>query len=207
MGHSQLDGERYDMKRSGWYAALLAEYAFECVTPGLIFWYGSGDDSDWKDGSEMMPSIHAASPFTSFGQDGAEMNFFGTAFQSGLAGTWGLVARLNDISFIDDLSHTVQVAYYRGTNDKNMTAYNGGPIGDPWSSARNDSGDAYTYMTEKDSAWEVNVNTYYDIYKNLKAGLELGYIRMDLSDSAWGSSITNREESAWKVGLGLQYNF
>ena len=202
MGDARVNGTRYDLKRSGWYAALLAEYAFECVTPGLVAWYASGDDGDWRDGSEMMPTIKSASPFTTFGQDGADMNFGGTAFQTGLAGTWGLVARLNDISFVEDLTHQIQVAYYRGTNDKKMAKV----MGDPWSSAPA-SDDAYTYMTEKDSAWEVNVNTYYQIYTNLKAGLELGYIKLNLSESTWGSAVDNREESAWKVGLGLQYSF
>ncbi len=207
LGHTEFNGQRVDLERAGWYAALMAEYAFENVTPGLVFWYASGDDDDWRDGSEAMPSVHASSPFTFFGQDGAPMDFWGTAFQSGLAGTWGLVFRLNDISFVEDLSHTLQVAYYRGTNDKAMTAHNGGPVIDPWANAPSDAGDAYTYMTTKDSAWEVNLYSEYDIYKNLKLGLALGYIKLDLSDSAWGSAVKNSEESAWQAGLGLQYTF
>ena len=206
LGHTVFNGGQIDLERSGWYLALLAEYEFENVTPGLVFWYASGDDSDAADGSEAMPSIHAASPFTSFGQDGAGLNFAGTAFQSGLAGTWGFVFRLNDISFIEDLTHTFQVAYYRGTNDDDMAFGKGGPVASPWANA-DFGGDTYTYMTTKDSAWEVNFSSEYKIYENLKCGLELGYIRLDLSDSAWGRDIADSTDDAWKIGMGLQYSF
>ena len=207
MGNAYYDGAKFDAKRSGWIVALLAEYSFDFVTPGLIFWYGSGDDSDWRDGSEMMPSLHASSNFTSFGQDGAAMNFFGTAFESGIAGTWGLTLRFNDISFIEDLTHTVQIAYYRGTNSTSMTTHKGGVMSDPWMNGRNDSGDAYTYLTDKDSAWEFNLTNIYNIYENLQLGVDLGYIKLDLSESAWGRNVKNREEDAWKVGVGLCYTF
>jgi hypothetical protein len=115
LGRSDITDENgnvasIDAERAGWYGALLVEYALDCVTPGLIFWYGSGDDGDWEDGSEMLPGIHAASSYTSFGQDGADMNFAGTVFQSGLAGTWGAVLRFNDLSFVEDLTHVVQFA-------------------------------------------------------------------------------------------------
>ena len=41
MGTSKLNGKNFDVKRSGWYAALLAEYKLESCTPGLLFWYSS----------------------------------------------------------------------------------------------------------------------------------------------------------------------
>jgi hypothetical protein len=88
-----------------------------------------------------------------------------------------------------------------------MTAHKGGPVSDPWSGGRNDSGDAYTYMTDKDSAWEVNLTSIYSVYENLDLGLDLGYIRLDLSESAWGDDIKDREKDAWKIALGLRYSF
>ncbi len=194
-----------DMQRAGWYASILAEYKLDFMTPGLAFWYGSGDDSDSKDGSEMLPTIKADSKLTSFGQDAAVFNTPATGLMTSLAGTWGVMLQLKDISFVEDLKHTFRVAYYRGTNDKNMTTNNGGRMDNPWEATSNDP--AYLYMTDKDSAWEFNLDTSYEIYKNLAVGLELGYIRLDISESAWGRDVENQSEDMYKIGVGLRYTF
>ncbi len=195
----------WDVKRDGWYASILAEYKLDFMTPGLAFWYGSGDDDDAQDGSEMLPIVKASSKLTSFGQDGAGFNTPGTGLVTSLAGTWGVMFQLKDISFVEDLKHTFRVAYYRGTNDKAMTNNNGGPMFTPWQATTNDP--SFLYMTEKDSAWEFNLDTSYEIYKNLAVGLELGYIRLDLSESAWGRNVENMSEDMYKVGVGLRYTF
>lgn len=52
------------MKRSGWYAALLAEYKLESYTPGLLFWYSSGDDANAYNGSSVTsidPDVYVTS--------------------------------------------------------------------------------------------------------------------------------------------------
>ena len=59
-----------DLKRSGWYAAMAADYKTDYFTPGLRFWYASGDDAKWTNGSERMPSIYGDVTATSYGFDG-----------------------------------------------------------------------------------------------------------------------------------------
>ncbi len=193
-------GTEYDIKRAGWFASVMAEYKLDFMTPGLGFWYASGDDNDAKDGSEMLPTIKASSGLTSFGQDASGFNTPGNVFTS-TAGTWGILAQLKDISFVEDLKHTLRVAYYRGTNDKDMTEHNGGLMKAPLTQA------SYFYLTDKDSAWEFNLDSSYQIYKNLSVGVELGYIRLDLSENAWGKKVENNSDDLYKVAVGLRYTF
>ena len=57
-----------------------------------------------------------------------------------------MVACLADISFIDDLTHTLAVGYCIGTNDAAMVCHG--------SAEGIESGNVY--LTTKDHAWEVN---------------------------------------------------
>ena len=57
MGSAKLDGHNWDVKRAGWFASILAEYKMDYFTPGIMFWYASGDDKSMYNGSERMPVI------------------------------------------------------------------------------------------------------------------------------------------------------
>lgn len=64
-------------------------------------------------------------------------------------GTWGIGLQLADVSFINDLSHTLRFAYMRGTNSHKLVR------------------DGYDlrlaedfYLTNKDQAFEVNFDPY-----------------------------------------------
>jgi len=83
------------------------------------------------------------------------------------------------------------------------------------------------YLTTKDTAYEINVDTYYDIYKNLQLALELGYIKLNLSDKVWGKDLqkgvakvdhiaydnakkkffNDSTQDMTKITLGLRYTF
>ncbi len=201
-----VNGKSVEMKRSGWILSMLAEYKLDFMTPGIFFWYGSGDDSNAHNGSEMMPSIKASSQWTSFGQDAAGFNTANTAFLTGIAGTWGLGIQAKDLSFLEGLEHTLRVAYYRGTNNKSNVQ--NGYISSPWQNGQVSSGSAFTYMTTKDSAWEFNFDSSYEIYENLTLGLELGYIITDFDKSMWRAvNASFDDQNLYKVGIGLQYKF
>ena len=118
-------------------------------------------------------------------------------------GTWGVGLQIADMSFIEDLSHTVRVAYYRGTNDNDVIKKWGGGSDDnlPYTGAES------IYMTDKDYAWEVNFDHQYQIYENLAAIVELSYIHLDLSDEAWGANDLDDTDDAWKAQLLFQYSF
>ena len=201
MGSYKDNGTTYDIERTGWYAAALAEYKLDFMTPGIKFWYGSGDDSNVNNGSEMLPTIRADLNLSNYGYDGAYYNAYNSMFGLTPAGTWGVYAYLKDISFIEDLSHVLRVGYVQGTNNTEMANFVGTPI--------QKSGYNQLYLTTADKAWEVNFDTTYNIYKNLTMVVELGYIHLDLDDATWGKHIDldNVRENNFRGGISMQYAF
>lgn len=187
----------FDLKRSGWYAALSADYKLDFMTPGLIGWYASGDDDNAMDGSERMPVIDSDVALTSYGFDGGTYNRSATFNGTSLAGTWGILAELKDISFIEDLTHVVRFGYIQGTNNTAMVT------GD-WVGGMTDVGNDL-YLTTKDGMWEVNIDSQYQIYKDLSLCVELGYINLDYDESIWGNDTYN--ENNFKAAMSLNYKF
>ena len=59
----------FDVERSGWFASILGEYKMDYFTPGILFWYASGDDSNWANGSERMPVVEGSWTASSYGFD------------------------------------------------------------------------------------------------------------------------------------------
>ena len=171
-----------DFNAQGFVFDLAVDYKLDFMTPELFFWYISGEDDD-SDNSEIMPTISPNFLVSSFGFDGSKIGE-GTAFGggpvSGLDATtlpsWAIGLKLKKISLIQDLSHTFTIYYAKGTSDK----------------------DAGTDFDEEDSLVEINLDSKYQIYKELAAYLELGY----LSDLADGE-----DERAYKCALGIRYDF
>lgn len=195
-----------DLKRSGWLLTALAEYKLDMMTPGLLLWYGSGDNSNPYDGSERMPVVDGGWSGSSFGFDGGYGIDSDNVLATSPTGTWGVALRLKDITFIEDLTHSFQVGYYRGTNDKNMPK-NAGMRTVHTSYTDTGGLEGSTYLTEKDAAWEVTFDSQYQVYQDLTLALELGYLRLDLNDGVWGSIINNTEDNAYKVALNMRYAF
>ncbi len=197
---STADG--VDMERKGWYAALLAEYKLDMMTPGLLFWYASGDDDDANDGSERMPTLVTGDNSTwaalSLAYDGVPFTPRSTQVlngtESSMMGSWGVVAQLKDISFLENLKHTLRAGYIRGTNDAEMIK-SAALVGLP--------GD---YLTEDDWAWEVDFLTDYQIYENLSMVVDFAYMRVDW-DSAWKDAGHDLEKNFYRAGLYLRYAF
>ena len=203
-----LADRKLDLKRRGWIASIMAEYKLDMMTPGLIMWYGSGDDSNINDGSERMPTMNGAFAPTSYGfANAAGLGATDSMIGDDATGTWGIIARLKDITFMEDLSHTLAVGYYRGTNDKEMAKYTV-----PYktlSDANSNFGlKNSTYLTTKDYAWEVNLDTKYDIYEDLTLFVELGYIHLGLDSGTWSQAmIDDTNKNNFKAGVNLQYRF
>ncbi|MBZ2171019.1 outer membrane homotrimeric porin [Nitratidesulfovibrio sp. SRB-5] len=194
--YGNLEGDEIgtlDMDRSGWLVIGAVDYKMDMMTPGLFAWYASGDDDDRDNGSERMPYIQPDFGPTSFGFDkvGAPIGNDSNVSVSG-TGLWGVGVQLANISFVENLKHTLRVVYMEGTNDKDMANV----------ASFNVSGNGI-YLTEKDSAWEVNLDHFYKIYENLDLIVEMGYIKVDLSDE-WTNDQTS---DAWKLGFNLKYSF
>ena len=195
------------LEMAGWLVDARIDYAMDWATAGLFGWWGSGDDSDaWETGDlGRLPA---------FANDGGNFapTTFGFAGTYGIAedtyvsgtgtGTWGIGIQLADMSFVEDLSHTLRVAYYRGTNDSNNAEHRGDML-------RMSSSDSL-YLTDEDQAIEVNFDHQYKIYENLTAVVELGYIHLDTDHDTWnsyGNSDRDDTDNAYKAQVMLEYKF
>ncbi len=196
--------DRASSDRSGWVVKALAEYSLDWGRPGIFAWYASGDDGDLDNGSERMPTITGTGTFTSFYQDGFGWGALG---ESGLKveydGTWAIGLQLADFSFVEDLSHTFRVTYIGGTNSPEMMEHVG--------HAGWDAGNGM-YLTTQDYLVELNFDTTWQIYDNLQAVVEVGYIFNGFNTDEWDDAIGNSngwegKADAWKANLIFAYEF
>ena len=203
--------QSYSFKTSGWYIAANLDYALDWGTPGIFGWYSSGDDEgDVRD--NKYGRILAVSPSflgSTFAWDDVAVTT-GDVLGVSNQGTWAIGIQIADMSFIEDLTHTLRFTYINGTNDPDIVRNARRGAGVNWDAAGfiNDMeflGASGQYMTTKDHAYEVTFDHRYQIYENLAAVLELGYIHMDRSDSVWGRDF--QDENAWKAQVWLQFRF
>ena len=201
---------RGNSKREGWLVKALVEYKMDWGTPGIFGWYASGDDGNVKNGSERLPSIAGAGNFTSFMGDGNLAWGTGYYFYDNnltYAGTWGVGLQIADVSFVEDLKHTFRVAYWGGTNSPSMVKYMGSGVAWDETTAAQDG----PYLTTNDGLLEFNLVNSWQIYENLEANLELGYIVNMMDKDTWDKSYVSErnwsKQDAWKAQLIFAYTF
>ena len=223
VNYGSVSYEDEKMNREGWLASLLLEYKLDWGTPGLYGWYGSGDDNNPKNGSERMPVVSANgnNDFSNFAFNGNPYIAREGVLGSTMVGTWGVGVRLKDVSFLEDLKHTLRVNFMGGTNAPKMAKYvrNGGT--DPQkrgteSLAQYGLGFDPMYLTTEDYALEVGLTNTYKMYDNFTVMLDAAYIAMWLDDSrsTWGknpmagfANDRNGVYDAWNVNLSFVYSF
>lgn len=203
-GVDWLVGPRARIGTEGWFIAAALNYEFDWGIPGIFAWYASGDDYDdvaRKGEFGRMPVLGIDDGWTptSFGFPGTFSIGSDTAITATGMGTWGIGVQLADVSFIEDLSHTLRFAYYRGTNDEDMVRNFGGEAPDFIKFA----GEA-EYLTKKDYVLEVNFDHSYQIYENLAMVVELGWLKLHLDDEVWTDNDTS---NAWKAQVMFRYSF
>ncbi len=202
---------RDDYRSRGWFLDAAIDYKASWGTPGLFGWYSTGDDlGDVEDGKfGRMPTFAGTTPNFkpgSFGFDGSQNDVMtdSVVTRTGI-GFWGVGAQVKDISFLQDLKHTVRVLYYAGTNDQDIVEKYLGEVGS-FGLQPND-----LYLGTKENAIEVNFDHSYKIYENLLLMVDLGYIHLNLDDSrkVGSSGDTNwaNTEDAWKAQMGFRYSF
>jgi len=198
------------MSRAGWLFDLAVDYTgLSMVTPEAFFAYTTGANGTKKTDGRMSTLSAENWTYGSFWMQTA----------NGLAGTvagindsdskrnlgfWAVGLSAKDIKLIDKLSHTVNLVYFRGTNNINVldntNAVTTGAI-------------AYgRTLTTKDSIFEIDLNSKYQIYEELSLGLDLGYINADLDKTAWARALggvgsENLSKDAYKAVVMLNYNF
>jgi hypothetical protein len=181
------------------------------MTPEIFFAYSSGENGNSSKGSgksERMPV--AGSPqnwalgsFWLQGSNSLISDSLGGDTGSNL-GFWALGLSLKDIKFFDKISHTANVIYFKGTNNVDYlkqqsltgtSAVNSATYGQ--------------FLTTKDSLWEVDLNTKYQMYDELALHLQLGYINTSFNKDAWlpvkGANLD--QSDAYKVSVIMNYTF
>ncbi len=189
----------------GWLLAGLLEYKTDSAigTPGLLGWYASGDGKNaWKDGKMgRMPIVgvdNAGFAPTALGFPGSNGCLTDSVISATGVGTWGVGLQLAEMSFVEKLSHTVRVAYIRGTNHEDNVKRTGGEI-------RSGDMNDYVYLTKKDYAVEVDFFSKYELYTNLDVYLETGYIYLNRNEATWGDG--HDTSPAWKAQVLFKYHF
>ena len=115
--------------------------------------------------------------------------------------------QIADVSFVEDLKHTFRVAYWGGTNSPSMVKYMGSAVAWDDTTAAQDG----PYLTTNDGLLEFNLVNSWQIYENLEANLELGYIINMMDKDTWDKSyVSDRnwsKQDAWKAQLIFAYSF
>ena len=210
------------MNREGWLASLLLEYKLDWGTPGLYGWYSTGDDNNPRNGSERMPVVSANgnNDFSNFAFNGNPYIARECILGSTMVGTWGIGARLKDVSFLEDLKHTLRVNFMGGTNAPKMAKYvSETQVYDKRGMAPMHMGaDVFDplYLTTEDYALEVGLTNTYKMYDNFTVMLDAAYIALWLDDSrsTWGKDAMKGFNGnkggtydAWNVNLSFVYSF
>ena len=133
------------------------------------------------------------------------------------SGTWGVGARVKDIPSLENLTHTLRVNYFGGTNDTKMASYITGRQtrdSDGRQVYRNntDFNSFGTYLTTSDTGIEVNLDNKFKATENLTFVGELGYIHLWLDKDVWGkyqniAGTSLNMKDAWKASLNVIYAF
>lgn len=190
-----------DVKREGWYVGARFDYKFDWGVPGILGWYGSGDDDNPYNGSERLPQYNTPWGVSSLGfgaQVWDELTWKVLGHNPG--GTAGVIAQIDKLTFIEDLSHVVRFGYYWGTNSPEMPkkAHMQWPT-------RADGPNAY--LTKTDNAWEVNFITNYKIYENMTISLDAAYVRLNLDDDTWKGKQDTMWKDNFRVATVFAYQF
>ncbi len=199
--YSGTDNSNSSTERSGWYAAALAEYRMPWAVPAVKGWYASGDDSKVTNGSERPLTLSGGFEPGASSYFKGRFNIANTIDNGSAAGTWGVSAQLNKMSFLADLSHDLRVTYFRGTNSSNMPNIINNVYGGRVTPAN--------YLTTKDHVVEVDFDTTYQIYKNFVSVLELSYAFQDFDEAVWRNADGQGRDfsDAWRAALNFQYKF
>ncbi|WP_027185782.1 outer membrane homotrimeric porin [Desulfovibrio inopinatus] len=195
-------GDRDKSKRWGWFIDGAIEYTgLDMLTPQLSAWWSSGEDGSTRNGSERMPYLVSSwNSSTSFLFDG------GQEFENGFVGvnpigSWGITASLNDISFIEDLTHRLTFTYARGTNSKTALRDANLILG------TNNFFIMGKDLTVDEYVLGLSFDHQYMIYENLALIAETGWAHGEFDKDVWGRRFYNQASDMWKVSLGLKYQF
>ena len=140
----------------GYFLAAKIARTGDFMTLELGGWYSTGANAEDDEG--FAPFSGAYCP-TSFGFDGYNDLSGGDVFSTDGVNTSGVALTVKEVSFIENVSHRLTVAYMQYTDKAH----------------------------EDDSAYEADFETTWQMYENLAARFELAYISPDFEDKEDGS--------------------
>lgn len=207
-----LNGFENDYSSRGWLIVAKLQYKLDYMTPGLIGWYGSGDKIE--NGKRKLRRLNIIEPSfqaTSFGFDGS-YSLTKRSCNMGVSpeGTWAVGLLAEEIHFLENIEHNVRLLYYRGTNDysKNRNYGGVGLVDDYFTGGPSlKPGNGGLYLTKKDWAMEVNVDTVYTIMDHLNVAVELGYMYVDVKNASQYYPDNSFARNAYKLGMYFVYDF
>lgn len=202
--YGSVDADQKRNDRDGYMIdATLAYNGLDFVTPKLLFAYTSGEDDDTENGSERLPIVNNDWAFGTYYFGGSALTGGTDLDTNGQLGFWTVGLSLENISFVEKLSHDIHFLYIKGTNDKDLIRSSAAK------GLTNISADG-NFLTTEDQAFEIDFNTNYQIYDELAAIVEFGYINMDLDKETWENYDADRagkDDPALKFAVGLVYSF
>ena len=173
------------------YVAAKASYKLSNGVASLGGWYSTGNDRENNDnGFVVLDGGFSASSVLFDGNIVGSDPYTNVMGSDSPFGTWGVIAEYAGFSFLENLSHTARVLYIEGTNENA-----------PGKLLAHDIADG---LTEDDSAVEIDFDTTYQIYKNLSATLQLGYVFIDQSNLAAGQE---EQDDIFRSALTFVYKF
>lgn len=204
--------DRAQSHRQGWFADIGAAYTgWDMLTPKLFAWWSTGEDDSTRNGSERMPQLRngwgAGDSFLlDCGQDLAR----GSNMGMNPVGAYGIGASLDDISFVEKLSHRLTFTYLHGNNSPRAIRGLNAALGSGLVEA---GSNPYFVMgrdlTTNEYAYGVNFDHKYKIYEGLHAIVETGWAKGHFQESVWGHRLANKgnNSNTWKVAFGFTYKY
>lgn len=200
-GFGDSAGRTLSLRRAGWYVAGRADYAFDWGTVGLLGWYGSGDDGNPYNGSERLPQYNTPWMVSSLGFGGSPIDEAAwKVLGSNPGGLAAVIAQVKDVSFVEDLKHTIRFCYYWGTNNPSMPER----ANMRWPTRADGP---MIYLTTKDTAWEVNFTSDYKIYENLSVNVDAAYVRINADSDTWHGAEESQYKDNYRFSVLFTYSF
>jgi len=203
--------DRQANKRQGWFLDFGAEYTgLDMVTPQVFAWWASGEDGSTRNGSERMPTVVPNwGPGNNFLFDSSQEFTLDSNLGVNPVGAWGLGASLNNISFIEKLTHRLTFIYMRGTNSPTAIRDDNLRVGGAQNNNYFIMGRDLSY---NESLISVSFDNTYQIYENLAFLVEAGWAHGNFQKSIWRTangtnSLYNKRQDVVKVAFGLTYKF
>lgn len=201
--YGATDFGKKEENRQGFMGAIEISYKMNMFTPAIKYWYASGNskNSGISKAGGLMPSI---SPcyyplYFGFADSSVALGYDGMVGGYTTSSTQGVVLELQDITFVNNLTHLFQLGYVMGTTDKNWVKDRvlAGAVA---SNAEFNP----TFLTTKDSILALNFITTYQIYENFSTTFGVGYMHLLTTNSNWASK---PKTDALSVALGFTYAF